>query len=47
VGLFWSPDILGYMELKLPIGSQGRELFTSLLDWNMPWGLLGRLQEER
>jgi hypothetical protein len=39
----WYPDILGYVEMKLPIGS----LFTSLLDQNLPSGSLGRSQEER
>jgi hypothetical protein len=38
VGLFRVPDILGHMEMKLPMRSQGRELFTSLLDWNQRWG---------
>ena len=47
MGLFWSMDILGYMEMKLPVGLQGRELFASLLDWKLPWRSLGRLQEER
>jgi hypothetical protein len=42
--LFGSSDILGRMEMKLPIGLKGRELFTSLLDWNVPWSSLGRLQ---
>ena len=42
-----SRDILGQVELKLPVGSQGSGLFTSLLDWNLPWGYLGRLQDER
>jgi hypothetical protein len=42
-----SPDILGHVEMKLPVGSQGSGLFTSLLDCNLPWGSLGRLQEER
>jgi len=32
VGQFWSSDIPGYMEMKLLMGSQGRELFTSLLE---------------
>ena len=33
--------------MKLLVGSQGRELFTSLFDWNLPWGSLDRLQGER
>jgi hypothetical protein len=37
-GLFRVPDILGHKEMKLPMSSHGRELFTSLLDWNQPWG---------
>jgi hypothetical protein len=41
------PDIRGYVEMKLPMGSQGREVFTSLLDWNLPREFLGRIQEER
>jgi len=41
-----SPDILGHMEFKLPVGLQGSGLLTSLLDWNLAWGSLGRLKEE-
>jgi len=36
---FRSSDILGYMEMKLRMSLQERELFTSLLDWNQPWGV--------
>jgi len=35
-------DILEYIEMKLPIGSQDRELFTGLLDLNWPWLSLGQ-----
>ena len=42
-----SPDVLGYVEMKLPVGCQGRELFTSLLDLNRPWGSRGRIQRKR
>jgi len=45
-GLFRVPDVLGHKEMKLPMSSQGRELFTSLLDWNGLLGSLGRIQEE-
>jgi len=33
--------------MKLPVGCKGRELFTSLLDLNRPWGSRGRVQRER
>jgi len=36
---FGSSDILGYMEMKLWMSSRERELFTSLLDRNQPWGV--------
>jgi hypothetical protein len=39
-------DILGYVEVKLAMGSQGRELFTSLLHRNRPCGSPGRIQEK-
>jgi len=42
-----SSGILGYIEIKLLVGSQGREMCTSLFDWNLPWGSVDRLQEER
>jgi len=43
VGLFLDPpDILGYMEMKLPTSSQDREPFTGLLDLNWPWVSLGQ-----
>jgi hypothetical protein len=35
---FGSPDIQGYMEMKSPMRSQGRALFTILLDRSRPWG---------
>jgi hypothetical protein len=35
------PDILAEVEMKLPMGSQGRGLSTHLLDQNLPWGFLG------
>ena len=35
---FGSLDSLGYMEVKLLISLQGKELFTSLLEQNWPWG---------
>jgi hypothetical protein len=38
VGLFWISVHSELREIKLPMGSQGRELFTSLLDRNRPWG---------
>ena len=45
-GCFGSPDILGVVEMKLPKSSQGRELFTSLLDRSLPWGSLDTIQED-
>jgi hypothetical protein len=42
---FGSPDILGYMEMKLPMGSKRRGLFTSLMDQNLPCKYLGRILE--
>jgi hypothetical protein len=38
-----SLDILGYVEMKLPISSQERELVTSLLDLNQSWQFLDRI----
>jgi len=43
IGSFESLDILGYMEIKLPMSLQGNGLFTSLLDWNWPTGSQGRI----
>jgi hypothetical protein len=36
-------DILEYVEMKLPMRSQGRALLTSLLDQSRPWGSRGRI----
>ena len=36
---FESPDILGFVGMKLPMSSQRRELFARLLDQNRPWGV--------
>jgi hypothetical protein len=41
VGLLGSPDIQGYMEMKLPISSQGRALPTTLWDQSRLWGSQG------
>ena len=38
---FGSPEILRQSEIKLLMRLQGREL-----DWNWPWGSVGRIQEE-
>jgi hypothetical protein len=40
---FGSPDILEYVEMKLPMSSEGKDLFTSLSDWNYPWESPGRI----
>jgi len=42
-----SPDVLGYVKMKLPMGCQGRELFTSVLDLNWPWGSRGRIERKK
>jgi hypothetical protein len=42
-GSFGSPDILEYVEMKLPMSSQGKVLFTSLLDQSHAWGSWGRI----
>jgi len=42
-----SLDILGHVKMKLPMRSQGRELFNNLLDWNQPWGSQGRIKRKR
>jgi len=38
-----STDPLEYVEKKLLKNLQRRVLFTSLLDWNQPWGSQGRI----
>ena len=40
---FEPPDNVGYMEMKLLMGSQGREPFPTLWDQNQPWGPRGRI----
>jgi len=44
---FGCPDILLYVEMKLPMISQGRVLFTSLLDQSQPWGSRGWIYKKR
>jgi hypothetical protein len=44
---FGSPDILEYMEIKLPISSQGRVPFTILLDQRRPWGSRDRVKRRK
>jgi hypothetical protein len=39
--------ILGHKEMKLPMSSQGREFFTSLLDWNQPLGRGGMAEYKK
>jgi len=45
--LFESPNILDYVEMKMPMRSQESDLFTRLLEWNQPWGSPGRIWRKR
>jgi hypothetical protein len=40
---FVSPDILEYVEMKLPMTSQGGVPFTDLSDRSRPWESRGRV----
>jgi len=44
---YGSPDIPFYVEMKLPVMSQRRVLFPSLLDQSQPWGSRCRIYMKR